>query len=125
MLQWRSNSVTIPPWNPHIRWYTYRTPLRQLLDANKVACNQKLTQMVKFKLLPVVTLEDHDIDNIAEAIRSCRAASYAAAAMTNLDRIDDAVAPSPPRHYLALVNDNYDGHVKRNPYASVEPADDP
>ena len=89
------------------------------------SCNQKLTQMVKFKLLPVVTLEDHDIDNIAEAIRSCRAASYAAAAMTNLDRIDDAVAPSPPRHYLALVNDNYDGHVKRKPYASVEPADDP
>jgi hypothetical protein len=77
---WRSNRHTVLPWNPLVRWAIYRLPLKQLLDGN-LPCSAVLPPVANFrdrsiKMLPWVSLLDHDVDNIAETLLTCTAALH-------------------------------------------------
>jgi hypothetical protein len=148
IVPWRSNRNTIPPWNPLVRWLVYRLPLAQLLLANGWPCGAPEPSENRLKILRVVALSDHDVDNVAELVNGClgglRAMRQASDGVEQASRQPPASIYEDPRSagfetvrtddrlprvgfgsttlqnvYIGFVNGRYDGHERRAPYMSV------
>ena len=105
--------------NPLAHWAVYRIPLRQLLDANW-PCGAGLSATANFrdraiKMLPWAPLLDHDVDNVAEMLLTCRRAAARSTEAVEAsarrhahggdgDGAGPSVASPPPPPYNVAVN---------------------
>ena len=122
---WRSNRVTVAPWNPLVRWATYRIPLRQVLDGNGWPCERTIRQQEAnfrdrtIKMLQWVPLTDHDVDNLAELCLACLGGVAQGAAASESDHAGSSSSSRPPSASPPPYNVQVNFHTAGPTYSSV------